>query len=62
MNQYFSIINQRTLNTLVISIIVPYICYNYEITYNIDLTLISIAIIFPLVFAIRGLSEEEKKH
>lgn len=61
MNQYFSIINQRTLYTLVISIIVPYICYNYEITYNIDLTLISIAIIFPLVFAIRGAFRRREK-
>ena len=61
MNQYFSIINQRTLYTIIISIVVPYICYNYEITYNIDLTLISIAIIFPLVFAIRGAFRRREK-
>ena len=61
MNQYFSIINQRTLYTVIISIIVPYVCYNFEITYNIDLTLISIAIIFPLVFAIRGAFRRREK-
>jgi len=60
-NQYFSIINQRTLYTIIISIIVPYVCYNFEITYNIDLTLISIAIIFPLVFAIRGAFRRREK-
>ncbi len=61
MNQYFSIINQRTLYTVIISIVVPYICYTYKITYNIDLTLISIAIIFPLVFAIRGAFKRREK-
>ena len=61
MNQYFSIINKRTLFTLIISIIVPYVCYFYNIKYNIDLTLISIAIIFPLVFAIRGAFRRREK-
>ncbi len=61
MNQYFSIINVRTLYTILISLAVPYICYSYEIIYNIDLTLISIAIIFPLVFAIRGAFRRREK-
>lgn len=61
MNQYFSIINHRTLITLVISLVVPYLCYSHEIIYNIDLTLISIAIIFPLVFAIRGAFKRREK-
>lgn len=61
MNQYFSIINQRTLITLIISLAVPYLCYTKEIKYNIDLTLISIAIIFPLVFAIRGAFKRREK-
>ena len=61
MNQYFSIINKRTLYTTIISIAVPYICYDREIIYNIDLTLISIAIIFPLVFAIRGAFRRREK-
>ena len=39
---------------MIISILVPVVCYEYEVIYDIDLTLISIAIIFPLVFAIRG--------
>ncbi len=60
-NQYFSIINHRTLITLFISLVVPYICYHFKIVYNIDLTLISIAIIFPLVFAIRGAFKRREK-
>ena len=61
MNRYFSIINKRTLYTLIISLAVPYFAYELEIIYNIDLTLISIAIIFPLVFAIRGAFRRREK-
>ena len=61
MNQYFSIINRRTLYTLIISLAVPFIAYRYGIKHNIDLTLISIAIIFPLVFAIRGAFRRREK-
>lgn len=61
MNQYFSIINRRTFYSLLISYIVPYLCYKFKIIYNIDLTLISIAIIFPLVFAIRGAFRRREK-
>ncbi|MDC1285068.1 hypothetical protein N8Z33_00100 [Flavobacteriaceae bacterium] len=61
MNQYFSIINKRTLFTLIISLVVPYFSYKLGIVYNIDLTLISIAIIFPLVFAIRGAFRRREK-
>lgn len=61
MNQYFSIINHRTLYTLIISLAIPFICYEFKLQYNIDLTLISIAIIFPLVFAIRGAFRRREK-
>ena len=61
MNQYFSIINKRTVITLIISLLVLYIVYYFDIHYYIDLTLISIAIIFPLVFAIRGAFRRREK-
>ncbi|MEL0263153.1 MAG: hypothetical protein VW933_07320 [Flavobacteriaceae bacterium] len=61
MKNYFSIINRRTLLTLFISILVPFICFQNEIVYNVDLTLISIAIIFPLVFTIRGAFRRREK-
>ena len=58
--RYFSIINIRTLYTMIISILVPVVCYEYEVIYDIDLTLISIAIIFPLVLLSEGFEEEKK--
>ena len=51
----------RTLYTMIISVLIPIICYEYDIVYDIDLTLISIAIIFPLVFAIRGAFRRREK-
>lgn len=59
--KYLSIINHRTLITMLLSVLVPYAAYQFEIIYNIDLTLISIAIIFPLVFAIRGAFKRREK-
>ena len=61
MNQYFSIINKRTFITFLITLAVPFIFFNLSISYNIDLTLISIAIIFPLVFTIRGAFRRREK-
>ena len=44
-----------------ISIITVYICYRYDIHFYVDLTLLSIAIIFPLVFNIRGSFRRREK-
>ena len=52
MSRYLSILNYRTLITLILSLIVPLVAYQFKVVYNIDLTLMSIAIIFPLVFTI----------
>ena len=54
MSRYLSIINYRTLITMILSLVVPLAAYQFEVVYNIDLTLMSIAIIFPFVFTIRG--------
>ena len=51
---YFSIINYRTYLTLIISFVTTYLFYKYNFSFDTDLTLLSIAIIFPLVFTIRG--------
>lgn len=61
MNQYLSIINYRTLIVLIISIGTVYLNYKYNISYNVDLTLLSIAIIFPIVFSIRGSFRRREK-
>ena len=61
MNKYLSIINTRTLISLVIAGLMLYFAFTYDISYNIDLTLLSIAIIFPLVFNIRGSFRRREK-
>ena len=54
MNKYLVVFNFRTVIALAIALITLVISYIFEFSYNIDLTLVSIAIIFPLVFNIRG--------
>mgnify|MGYP001224463964 FL=1 len=61
MSRYLSILNYRTLITLILSLIVPLVAYQFKVVYNIDLTLMSIAIIFPLVFTIRGAFRRREK-
>ena len=61
MSRYLVILNFRTLIALTISIIIPYVAYKFNVNYDIDLTLISIAIIFPLVFTIRGAFRRREK-
>ncbi len=46
---------------LAISIVATYISIHYDLGYNVDLTLLSIAIIFPLVFNIRGAFKRREK-
>jgi len=54
MNKYLVVLNFRTLIALGIAIVTLWLSYVFNLSYNIDLTLVSIAIIFPLVFNIRG--------
>ena len=61
MGRYLSILNYRTLLVIVISIITIYLSYKFDINFSLDLTLISIAIIFPLVFSIRGSFRRREK-
>ena len=44
-----------------ISLISVFICYHFNIYFKVDLTLLSIAIIFPLVFTIRGSFRRREK-
>ncbi len=46
---------------VLISIATTFVAYNWNITYHLDLTLLSIAIVFPLVFAIRGSFRRREK-
>jgi len=46
---------------LVISTLATYLAYAYNVVYNLDLTLLSIAMVFPLVFSIRGSFRRREK-
>jgi hypothetical protein len=46
---------------MAISLASVFTCYHFNIFFNIDLTLLSIAIIFPLVFTIRGSFRRREK-
>jgi predicted membrane chloride channel (bestrophin family) len=61
MSRYLVILNFRTFIALTISLLVPFVAYKFNVSYDIDLTLISIAIIFPLVFTIRGAFRRREK-
>lgn len=61
MIKFLGIINHRTLIAMVITLASLLFSYQYTLIYNIDLTLISIAIIFPLVFTIRGSFQRREK-
>jgi len=45
----------------IISIVVTYLAHYFDVNFNVDLTLLSIAIIFPLVFTIRGSFRRREK-
>ena len=46
---------------MIIAVIVPFLSFRNNIEFDMDLTLISIAIIFPLVFTIRGSFRRREK-
>ena len=61
MNKYLAIINIKTFITVSISILTTYFSYHFNISYNIELTLVSIAIVFPLVFSIKSSFRRREK-
>ncbi len=61
MNKYLTILNYRTLIALIIAVVTLFVAYKFNFSYNIDLTLLSIAIIFPLVFNIGSSFKRREK-
>lgn len=59
--RYLQIINIRTFKVLFICVGTSFCVLQYDIKYNFDLTIISIAIIFPLVFTIRAAFRRREK-
>nr|WP_156275694.1 bestrophin family ion channel [Christiangramia aestuarii] len=46
---------------MLISALITFLCLRFGLNFNVDLTLLSIAIIFPLVFTIRGSFKRREK-
>ena len=53
MYKYFAIVNEKTGYVFLLCISITYLCFRFEFSYDLNLTLFSIAIIFPLVFTMR---------
>jgi len=60
-NKYLTIINSRTGLAVGLAAAVSYVTLAYNFQYNFDLAMISIAIIFPLVFTIRSAFRRREK-
>ncbi len=53
MHKYLAIIDEKTGYVFLLCIAITYLCFEFRFSYNLNLTLLSIAVIFPLVFTIR---------
>ena len=59
--KYTSALNFRTLISVIISLIATWTAYKYNLSFNLDLTLISIAVVFPLVFTLGSAFQRREK-
>ncbi|GAB5413649.1 MAG: hypothetical protein Cons2KO_12520 [Congregibacter sp.] len=53
MNKYLAILDQKTLALSVVCIVITYLSFRFNFSYDLNITLFSVAVIFPLVFTIR---------
>lgn len=61
MEKYLSVIRPRTFIAIVITWLTTFLSLEYKFQYNFDLTMISLVIIFPLVFTIRSAFKRREK-
>ena len=59
--KYTSALNYRTLISLFISLVATWISYKYTLKFDLDLTLISVAVVFPLVFTLGSAFQRRDK-
>ncbi len=53
MQKYLAIIDRKTFYVLILCTAITYFCLRFNFSFNLNITLFSIAVIFPLVFTIR---------
>ena len=58
---YRDALNFRTLIALLIAILATWLSYRFNLIYNLDLTIISVAVVFPLVFTLQSAFRRREK-
>jgi len=58
---YRAAINFRTLIAFLIAILATWMSYKFNLIYNLDLTIISVAVVFPLVFTLQSAFRRREK-
>jgi len=58
---YKTAINFRTLIAFLIAILATWVSYRFNLIYNLDLTIISVAVVFPLVFTLGSAFQRREK-
>ena len=53
MQKYLAIIDEKTASIVALCVAITWLCFRYEFGFDLNVTLFSIAVIFPLVFTIR---------
>lgn len=53
MNKYLVILDGKTLALSIVCVVITYLSFRFNIAYDLNITLFSVAVIFPLVFTIR---------
>lgn len=53
MNKYFAIVDIKTAYVIVLCTVITYVCIATGLSFDLNITLLSIAVVFPLVFTIR---------
>jgi hypothetical protein len=59
--KYFSVINYRSFVAISIAIFATWKCYHFHLIFSLDLTLISVAVVFPLVFTLGSAFQRREK-
>jgi hypothetical protein len=58
---YINVLNHRTIISILFAILATWISYKYNFIFNLDLTIISVAVIFPLVFTLGSAFQRREK-
>ena len=59
--KYTSALNFRTVISVIISLIATWMAFKYQLSYNLDLTIISVAVVFPIVFTLGSAFQRREK-